>query len=398
MRKNPTTSPMFLLLLLFHVLQLSVSAQEARYTTEVEKKIKEVENNLGLWVNIEGEKNKYTLQERMAFYRANGVSIAVIKDYKIDWTRGFGWADSAAQIPVTNTTLFQAGSISKSLNAIGVLKLVQEGKLNLLSDINEYLKSWKFPYDSLSKGKKITTANLLSHSAGLTIHGFPGYEVGNPIPTRVQILDGVTPANTKMVRSAFEPGLKYQYSGGGTTISQTIVEDITGIPYDKYMWDNVLKPLGMFNSTFTQVPANQNEALRATAYHLDGKPVKGKYHIYPEQAAAGLWTNPTDLAMYIIETQLALHGRSNKVLTQEMTKLRLTPFVDTSSALGVFIINRGPQIYFRHGGVDYGFVAEYFGSLKGGNGVVVMTNSGNTAILSEIINSVATVYDLERFL
>jgi len=387
----------FFLILLLPGLQVSVSAQEKRYSPDIEKKINEVENNLKLWVQIEGLTNKHSLQERMAFYRANGVSIAVIKDYKIDWARGFGWADSATLRPVTTATLFQAGSISKSLNAVGVLKLVQEGKLNLSSDINNYLKSWKFPYDSLSKGKSITTAHLLSHTAGLTIHGFPGYEAGILLPTRSQVLDGVKPANTKAVRSAFEPGLKYQYSGGGTTVSQTIVEDITGKSYEEYMWDNVLKPLGMLSSTFTQLPTKEKEAPRATAYYNYGIPVKGKYHIYPEQAAAGLWTNPTDLAKYIIMTQLSLQGKSNKVLSQEITKLRLTPFVDTLSALGVFINKRGGQTYFQHGGVDHGFVAQYFGSLEGGNGVVVMTNTDNTAILSEIINSVATVYKWNGF-
>lgn len=397
MRKITRIFRIFFLLCLFQLLQLFVSAQQQKYSADIEQKIKEVESSLGLWVNIEGAKNNYTLQERMAFYHVNGVSIAVIKDYKIEWARGFGWADSAGQIPVTTATLFQAGSISKSLNAVGVLKLVQDGKLNLSADINDYLKSWKFPYDSLSKGKKITTANLLSHTAGLTIHGFPGYEAGAQLPTRSQVLDGVSPANTKAVRSAFEPGLKYQYSGGGTTISQTIVEDITGKPYDEYMWENVLKPLGMLSSSYTQPPAKDKEPLRATGYYVDGKAVKGKYHIYPEQAAAGLWTNPTDLAKYVIETQLALHGKSSKVLSQQITKLRLTPYVDSLAALGVFINKRGDQTYFQHNGSDVGFVSWYYGSMEGGKGVVVMVNSDGGGILSEIINSVATVYNWNGF-
>jgi len=199
MRKRNSNQRILLLLLLLQVLQLSVFAQNIKYTAEIEHRIKEVENNLGLWVQIENTKRNYSLQERMAFYKVNGVTIAVIKDYKVEWAKGFGWADSAEQRPVTTATLFQAASISKSLNGVGVLKLVQDGKLNLTSDINEYLKSWKFPYDSLSKGKKITTANLLSHTAGLIISGFPGYEMGVSLPTRPQILDGVTPANRLQV-------------------------------------------------------------------------------------------------------------------------------------------------------------------------------------------------------
>jgi CubicO group peptidase (beta-lactamase class C family) len=374
----------------------TLCAQEKKYSPEIELKIKEVENNLVLQVRIDGEPNQ-TLKERMNFYHVNAVSIAVIKDYKIEWARGYGWADSVDQRRVTTGTLFQAGSISKSLNAVAVLKMGQDKKLNLYADVNDYLTTWKFPYDSLSKSKKITLANLLSHTAGLSVHGFPGYEKGNSIPTLVQVLNGERPANTAAVRSAFEPGLKYEYSGGGTTISQLILQDITGKPYDEFMWENVLKPMGMKNSFFTQPPSEDKRKLLASAYYKDGKEVNGKYHIYPEQAAAGLWTNPTDLAYYIIETQLALQGKSNKVLSQEMTKLRLTPYIDNRVALGAFIKKKGEQTYFQHTGVDEGFVAEYYGSMEGGNGVVVMANTDNTAILDEIINSVATVYGWKGF-
>src|SRR6185312_2227606 len=154
--------------------------------------------------------------------------------------------------------------------------LAQEGKLNLYTDINDYLKTWKFPYDSLSKGKKITIANLLSHTAGLTVHGFAGYEKGDSIPTISQILDGKKPANSAAVRSMYQPGLKFEYSGGGITISQLIVQDVTKQPYDKYMWENVLKPLGMTYSFYTQPPPSEKQNLLATGYYNDGKEVKGK--------------------------------------------------------------------------------------------------------------------------
>ncbi len=251
------------LFLFFQLIQSCAAVQDKKYPPEIEKKVKEVENNLGLWAKIEGAPNK-TLKERMAFYRANGLSIAVIKDYKIEWARGNGWADAAEQRPVIMATLFQAGSISKSLNAVGVLKLVEDKRLQLNDDINSYLKGWKFPYDSVSRGKIITTANLLSHTAGLTVHGFPGYERSDSIPTLAQILDGRSPPNTAAVRSAFEPGTKYQYSGGGTTISQLIVEDITGKPYDVFMRETVLKPLGMTGSFYTQPPPAEKQKLLAT--------------------------------------------------------------------------------------------------------------------------------------
>ncbi len=389
-----------ILLIIFACFQVGVSLGQTvkNYSKEIEAKIKQVESNLTGAVQIENiPPTKWTIAERMKFYHANGISITVIKDYKIEWTKSYGWADSSEQRPVTPVIRFQAGSNSKSLNAIGILKLVQDGKINLNEDINKYLKSWKFPYDSLSKGKKITVANLLSHTAGITIHGFPGYEKGDTIPTLTQILDGQKPANTQAVRSIFEPSLKYQYSGGGTTISQLIVQDVTGQPYDEYMWKNVLKPMGMTNSSYTQPPIKKIEKFLATGYYNDGKPVKGKYHIYPEQAAAGLWTTSNDLAKYVIETQLALVGKSQKVLNREMTTLRLTPYLDSLSAFGVFILNNGGVKYFKHGGVDEGFVSQYVGSFEGGNGVVVMTNTYNTLLFDEIIYSFATTYNWKNY-
>ncbi len=396
MTKHTKAFTPFFLSLFFCIQTSNLPAQNnTTYSKEVQTKIKKFENNLGLWVQIGNQ--QFTLADRMKSNHVNGVSIALIKDYKIEWAKGYGWADSAEQRPITINSLFQAGSISKSLNGVGILKLVQEGKLNLDSDINIYLKSWKFPYDSLSKGKKITIANLLSHTAGLTVHGFDGYEKGDTIPALIQILNGEKPANNKAIRSMYESSLKSEYSGGGTTISQLILQDVTGQPYDTYMWNNVLNPMGMSNSFYTQPPPADKENLLATGYYNDGKEVKGKYHIYPEQAAAGLWTNPTDLAKYIIETQLSLQGKSNKVLSPETTRLRLTPYIDSSAALGVFIIKKGNEKYFNHDGSDEGFVAAYFGSMENGNGAVVMANTDNGSLLSEVINSLAAVYNWKDF-
>jgi CubicO group peptidase (beta-lactamase class C family) len=366
-------------------------------TNDTDEKIHQVETNLTANIQSGGD-STYNLKDRMAYYHIHGVSIAIIHNYKIEWAKGYGWADDSLKIPVTAQTLFQAGSISKSLNSVGVLKLAQDKKIDLYTDINTYLSGWKFPYDSLSKRKKITVANLLSHTGGLTVHGFGGYEKGDPIPTIEQVLDGKKPANSAAVRSMYEPGLKYEYSGGGITISQLIVMDITHEPYDKFMYDNVLKPLGMTASTYQQPPIDKHPKLVSAAYYPDGKEVKGKYHTYPEQAAAGLWTNPTDLCKYIIETQLAYVGRSHKVLSRQMTSLRLTPYVDKNAALGVFIDSYPDGTkYFGHGGVDEGFISQYYGSLKGGNGLVIMVNTANGgSLIPEIVNSIAKVYGLKN--
>jgi CubicO group peptidase (beta-lactamase class C family) len=375
----------------------SLPAQDkANYSKEVEARIKKVEQSLGGQIKIEGSPD-WTIEERLAVHNIPGLTIAVISNYKVEWAKGYGWADKEEKRSVTTETLFQAASISKSLNAVGVLKLVQDKKLDLQTDVNTYLTSWKFPYDSLSKGKKITLYNILTHTAGLSVHGFPGYDVKEPLPTVTQILDGVKPANNQPVRSMFEPGLRSQYSGGGTTLSQLVVMEVTHKPYDVYQWENVLRPLGMTSSFYTVPPPAGKLQQLASGYRVDGKPIEGKYHHYPEQGAAALWTNPTDLSKYIIETQLSLEGKSSKVLSQEMTKIRLTPFPETGAALGVFIDNKGGEKYFTHGGANEGFRCHYFGSETGGNGVVVMVNSDNGEIIMELINSVARVYQWKNF-
>jgi CubicO group peptidase (beta-lactamase class C family) len=373
-------------------LQLNVKAQSIDgYPDSVNAKIKQVENNIYPMIQLEGDK-PMTIQERMKFQGIIGLSVAVIHNYKIEWAKAYGWADDSLKVPASINTLFQAASISKSLNAIGVLKLAQDKKIDLYTDVNTYLTSWKFPYDSLSKGKKLTIANLLSHTGGITVHGFEGYTPGKPIPTIIQVLNGVAPANSNPIRSMYEPGLKSEYSGGGITISQLIIMDVTNQPYNEYMYNNVLKPLGMVSSTYNQPPIGIPSQLLATGYRVNGKPIPGKHNTYPEQAAAGLWTNPTDLAKYIIETQLAYAGKSKKVLNQQFTQLRLTPYIDKSAALGVFIDDWGGIKYFEHSGANEGFRSLYYGSIAGGNGVVIMVNSDNSNIMGEVVNSVAQVY------
>lgn len=364
---------------------------------ELNDLIKKVENNLSPSIIYGDSILHLNLEEQMKKYHAKALSIAVIKNYKIEWAKAYGWADEEEKRKATTETRFQAASISKSLNSLGVLKLAEQGKLDTSADINNYLKSWKFPYDDVSKNKKININDLLSHTAGLTVHGFPGYENIGGLPTVPQVLDGQKPANTKAVRSQFEPGKRFQYSGGGTTISQLIVTDITGKKYEEYMWEEVLKPIGMTNSSYQQPPPASVSTKLSTGYYQDGKSVKGKYHVYPEQAAAGLWTTPTDLAKYIIECQLAYEGKSKKVLSQSMMKARMTPYIDKNAALGVFIEDKAGIKYFNHNGGNEAFLCTSYGSLEGGNGFVIMINGEEFGIIDEVLNSLTQVYGWKGF-
>lgn len=380
-------------LLILFLFPLTVTCQTTNPT--INAKINAVENSLSPSVIYGDTLPQMNIEKRMSETGIKGLSIAVIKNYKIEWAKGYGWANVEEKRKVTTNTRFQAASISKSINSMGILKLFEMRKLDPEADINNYLSSWKFPYDSISKNKKISLYQLLSHTAGLDIHGFPGYKKTDTIPSIQQILDGKPTANTKAVRSIFEPGKRFKYSGGGTTISQMILADLTKANYADWMQRNVLQPLGMTNSSYQQPPTST--ANLATGYHEDGKPVIGNYHIYPEQAAAGLWTTPTDLAKYIIECQLALEGKSKKVLSQAMMKKRLTPYIDSVAALGVFIENRRGSLYFNHNGGNEAFLCTSYGSMKDGNGVVIMINGENFSVIGELLNSVAKVYNWKGF-
>lgn len=208
-------------------------------------------------------------------------------------------------------------------------------------------------------------ANLLSHTAGLSVYGgFPGYDIKSKIPTITQILDGKEPANTPPVVSLFEPGLQFQYSGGGIIISQLIINDITNQPYEKFMIDNVLMPLGMVNSFYSTAPPAKNELNKfAMGYTKDGALVEATFHVYPEQSAMGLWTTPKELSNYVIETQLAYLGKSSKVLNQQMANLQLTPYIDNSATMGAFIGDRNGEKYFFHDAGNEGYRGLYYGSV-----------------------------------
>lgn len=386
------TSILFVAFLLVSITTFS----QTKYSQETLEKIKEVENNITGNV-ILNDAPPSTIIERMAKYKVKGVSIAVIHDYKIAWAKGYGWADEAEKRPVTTETLFEPGSISKSLNAVGILKLAQDKKVDLYADVNTYLTSWKFPYDSLSKGKKITLASILSHNAGLSVHGFPGHNIKGQIPTVLEVLEGKSPAVTPAVRSVFEPDLKYQYSGGGSTISQVLLTDVTKQSYDTWMYENVLKPIGMVNSTYAQPLTKEKQRLAASGYYRDGYPVLNKFHVYPEQAAAGLWMTPSDLCHYIIDMQLAYKGKPSKVLNPEMVKLHLTPYNNGPTAMGTFIDDLSGAKYFQHSAGNDGFCGFFYAGLEEGYGLVVFLNSEDGQFMPEIINSVAKAYNWKNF-
>ena len=332
------------------------------------------------------------LQKLMELYKVPGLSLAVIDNFKIVWAKGYGVTEAGGATPVTTMTLFQAGSISKPVAATGALYLVEHGKLALDEDVNRKLVSWKVPENEFTKDQKVTLRRLMSHSAGITVHGFPGYAVDAPIPTLVQVFNGEKPANTAPIRVDIVPGTKFRYSGGGITIEQQLVIDVTGEPFPQFMRKNGLDKIGMADSTYEQPLPPARAAVAASGAYGDGMAVRGKWHVYPEMAAAGLWTTPSDLARFAIEIALSRQGKANHVLSQAMTNEMLTPQIE-NVGLGFFLGDKKNSGQFGHDGDDEGFQAVLTMFGDSGHGVAVMANSPHgIAVANYLVRSVAREY------
>lgn len=332
-----------------------------------------------------------TLAARMAELKVPGVSIAFIEDGEVKWTRAYGLAAAGGTQSVTPDTLFQAASMSKALAAAAALRLVDQGRLDLDGDINTRLTAWKVPPSPFTVEKKVTLRGLLSHTAGLTVSGFPGYQAGKPVPTTVQVLNGEPPSNTPTVRSFEAPG-SYAYSGGGYTVAQLAIVEASGRTFERLLDELVLRPAGMRQSTFAQ-PLPAKLAPRAASGHSKGEVIPGRRNVYPEYAAAGLWTTPADYGRFMIALQAAYAGRPGALLSPVSAAAMMTP-VDAGYGLGVFLGRRGGHSYFQHGGGNEGFQCNSFAFLDGSRqGLIVMTNSdGGGRLAGEILRAVSDVY------
>lgn len=337
---------------------------------------------------------RWTLAERMARHQVPGVSIAVIHDGRIAWARGVGVKAAGGTDSVTPATLFQAASISKPVAATAMLRLVERGTLDLDTDVNRYLTSWKVPENAFTATEKVTLRRIASHSAGLTVHGFPGYRTDATVPTVVQVLDGATPANTRPVRVDTTPGAVSRYSGGGTTVMQQLLVDVTGKAFPTLMRELVLGPAAMTSSTYEQPLPAGRAAEAARAHGRDGAAIPGGWHVYPEMAAAGLWTTPTDLAKWALAVGAARAGRSTTLLSQPMATAMLS---DQKAGVGIGPMlgsGTGRAMQFNHGGANAGFHSLLVYFPEAGVGAAIMTNGdGGPPLIREIVGAIAAEYD-----
>lgn len=383
----------FILFLIF-ITPLFTSFLQAVEHSQLDK----VEKNLLPPVLIKGDV-PWTLQERMDFYHVPGVSVVVINNFKVDAAKGYGVMDSSTKVPVNVSTRFQAASLSKSVAALAALKDYRDGKLKWDTNIDNYLISWKLPSNAFTSETPVTIRHLLSHTGGITVHGFRGYAVNETLPSLLDVLDGKPPANSAPIIVDIQPGKQFRYAGGGYCILQQLMIDVDKLSFPEIMKKNVLDPLGMNDSTYLQPLPTELQKNAASGHNAMGMPIPGKWHIYPEMAAAGLWTTPSDLAKFIIEIQLSLKNKSNKILSKELSESMLTPYLNENYGLGVSIIRYGDSIYFEHSGQNEGFICRYVASKEKGYGAIVMTNSDSGAgLYNEIIRGIADVYKWEGFL
>jgi CubicO group peptidase (beta-lactamase class C family) len=335
-----------------------------------------------------------TLEQVMRRFRVPGVSVAVIKDFKIHWARAYGVADVSSGRKVQTDTPFQAASISKPVTALAAMRLVQDGKFGLDADANSLLKSWRIPRGGPAGDAPVTPRSLMSHTSGADDgFGFPGYEPAAPRPSVPQILDGASPSNVGKVTFARPPYAAYKYSGGAVTLIQLLLTDVTSEDFAALMQSRVLGPLGMADSSFEQPPPESRAARLAHAHNGQGTHGAVPWHIYPEQAAAGLWTTPSDLARLAIEVQEAVRGPKGKVLSQASAREMTAPVGTGPFAVGFTVEQKGQGWYFSHGGSNWGFRCSLVAHVRKGYGVVIMTNGdAGGGVIQELEARVASAY------
>lgn len=345
----------------------------------------------------------------MKEYNIPGVSIAVIKDYKIKWIKGFGFRDKKNHLPVTKETLFQAASISKPISALAAMIAFSKKHQSIEENVNNLLTSWKIPASQYTKSQFVTLKLLLSHTAGITGVRETGYPTNEKFPTLLEILNGTPPANTPPIVMVRGPNTQYEYSPASYTIVQAILVDRYHEPFDKIMQKLILTPLQMNNSTFTQpLPKSYYENM-AWPYLPDGTIPPNSPYAFP-QAAGGLWTTSSDLAKFVIAIQKALAGQKQGDITLKIVEEMMTPGLSHNMGLGMEVnidkygaMSDTKGNYFRHAGSQTGYLCMLVGSKEGGNGVVIMTNSGPYMTEKEVkqyaflVNVVKLISEIEKW-
>lgn len=345
---------------------------------------RELERNLA--VSVDGEVKTLSLEEAMAALNVPSVSIALIDGDRIAFAQAYGAS-------ATPETLYQAASLSKFVAAVGAMRLVEEKRLDLDADVNASLASWKVPENEYDKDHPVTLRGLLSMTAGINVPGFDGYAIGEKVPNLTQILYGVPPANSPPITVIAEPGSVYRYSDGSYEIAEALMVDVLRTPFPDLMNDLVLKPAGMSRSTFSPTLLADLDRQAMRGHLADGKQLPGGYRIYPEHAAASLWSTPTDLANLLLLIGRAWRGESQLFLKPETVRMMLTPQNGGLYGFGAAIGSADGVLTAMKGGHNLGYQSYLIMLPAEGKGMVVMTNAENGEFLIEaLIHRAAEVF------
>ena len=311
----------------------------------------------------------------------------------VKWKGHYGYADTFTHAPVTDASVFQVASISKSLTAWGAMTLVEAGKLNLDAPIDMYLTRWHLPASAFTAAK-VTARRLMSHTAGTNLHGYVGFPPNSQLPTIEQSLDGMN-NGAGPVKLIQEPGTGYMYSGGGITLLQLAIEEISGQKFETYMKAAVLAPLGMNSSAFEWEQGLR--PLTPKAYDINGAELPN--YIFTEKAAAGLYTTAADLALY---TAALMPGPNGEPIGRGVLKPASVTILQTvvpggpwntgdpsQPGLGCFTqkINNG-DVLLHHNGSNLGWKASYYVDITQKESVVLLTNGDTgTKALNTVVNT-----------
>jgi CubicO group peptidase (beta-lactamase class C family) len=374
----PRRALLFLTLLFTAMLSPGSSAPQAAEPSAIES---------DLIITVQGEERRVSPDEALKLLNIPSASIALIDEGRIAFARAYGK-------DATPETLYQAASLSKFVAAIGAMRLVQDGTLALDQDVNDKLTAWKVPSNSFDATHKVTLRGLLSMTGGIGVPGFLGYEAGVPIPTLTQILDGTSPANSPQVTVIAVPGSGYRYSGGGYEIAEALMQDATGKPFPQLMQDLVLGPMRMTDSSFDQPPSAAFAGRAVSGHFSDGRELPRRWHVFPEHAAAGLWSTPTDLAKLLVQLADVWQGLSSIFLRRQTLEEILTPQNGGPYGLGAAIAGDGASLVLMKRGQNIGYQGYLILYPASGQGMVVMTNSDNGSKLAKaLIKRAAAAYD-----
>ena len=344
-----------------------------------------IESNLV--VSVDGVDKTLTLEEAMAALNIPSVSLALIDGDRIAFAQAYGASS-------TPETIYQAASLSKFVAAVGAMRLVEVKRLDLDADVNASLTTWKVPQNGFDKGHPVTLRGLLSMTAGIGVPGFLGYAIGDEVPNLTQILYGVPPANSPPITVIAEPGSVYRYSGGSYEVAEALMVDTMGTSFPDLMKEVVLDPAGMSRSSFATALSADLDREAMHGHLADGSEIPGGYHLFPEHAAAGLWSTPTDLANLLILIGRAWRGESQLFLAPQTVREMLTPQNGGPYGLGAAIGKADGVLTVMKRGQNAGFQSYLILLPAEGKGMVVMTNGDNGSILAEaLIHRAAQLFD-----